>query len=711
MDTNIYDYRSAFRREELPETPPVSDQVSLAVYVALRGYPDLGADNLLNPRLATLYSRVIGEVNRVVHLSMLSAFEKGNFLESLRLYYLLGELALNTIGMEMRWAGIPPGERSKSLEFILGEIASLEELEKKSFGNTRVAAESVNGYLDDMRKVMSSNPKAKSMLAWMADEVSRHIDPDHPLSSFIIAMRSLIDGNAYYRMTLNGLCRFGNDYALGLRWLRRLGFVQVSTNPVLAAEAYKDDPRLWERYEEYLSKHPELLERPEERADDLAMTATLLALIPNMEVFRPVAFLLGFKDGMVSYQLNPNFAESVEDSIRDALKIYSLAAQYFKLYDAYLLWGWPDGMTRGRPNIVFKVAGSGAASLEITRILESLGIGTNNTVTFSVSQEVSLILEKIRGRSEAAKRGVRLTKVYMTNMGGRLEAHLREVKAAELIRTALRFYEDPEGSLLELARSLGVPVLEKGGTWRGPSGWGYDIVARTLDEKVELVSSQAYLRTLLNDALIDFLARVGVCGASRDEVRECLEAWERALSLSGTFVAQRVWYLFFDEENRRLWLSYIMRKYGLSAEQAEEVLDGIDVLPASKRRPEDTYYTLSARNMTNTEFPNHQLNVHLEYQKKSLRLEDLAEAVRVNWGPESLDLLLKMPEFRKAYEVTREIKAVLLEVGVKGAGELGEEGLRVDEWKSFGPRVKTMRGFTEAYNKFREECLKRAKNV
>ncbi|MGC9107438.1 MAG: hypothetical protein ACP5IE_04530, partial [Infirmifilum sp.] len=152
-------------------------------------------------------------------------------------------------------------------------------------------------------------------------------------------------------------------------------------------------------------------------------------------------------------------------------------------------------------------------------------------------------------------------------------------------------------------------------------------------------------------------------------------------------------------------------KYGLSAEQAEEVLDGIDVLPASKRRPEDTYYTLSARNMTNTEFPNHQLNVHLEYQKKSLRLEDLAEAVRVNWGPESLDLLLKMPEFRKAYEVTREIKAVLLEVGVKGAGELGEEGLRVDEWKSFGPRVKTMRGFTEAYNKFREECLKRAKNV
>jgi hypothetical protein len=43
--------------------------------------------------------------------------------------------------------------------------------------------------------------------------------------------------NIYYRMVKDGLCKFGNDYAIGLRWLRHLGFEQVSTNPVLVATA------------------------------------------------------------------------------------------------------------------------------------------------------------------------------------------------------------------------------------------------------------------------------------------------------------------------------------------------------------------------------------------------------------------------------------------------------------------------------------------
>ncbi len=42
-------------------------------------------------------------------------------------------------------------------------------------------------------------------------------------------------------MVKEGKCKFGNDYALGLRWLRHLGFEQVSTNPVLAARAYQDE--------------------------------------------------------------------------------------------------------------------------------------------------------------------------------------------------------------------------------------------------------------------------------------------------------------------------------------------------------------------------------------------------------------------------------------------------------------------------------------
>ena len=705
------DYLDAFKRESLPELPPVHDHSSLAIFVASKGYPELGADNLLSPTLSLRYSQIIGEVNRRVHLSFLESLGKDEFTKQIRLYILLSEIALNTMGMEAYWAGIPYEEKEKALDFVLDEIIQLEKLESEILGKPEVSSEVVKGYLKDMGKVMSSNPKVKSMLSWMAEETSKRLRSENPLSSFLFAMRHLFERNAYYEMTRRGMCRFGNDYALGLRWLRRLGFVQVSTNPVLAAEAYKDDPSLWEKYREYIKSHPELLAKLEEKADELAMTATLLALIPNMEVLRPVAFLKDFEDGMVSYQLNPNVADSVEGSVRDALRIYSLAEEYFRNYDAYLLWGWPIHLPRGRPNLVFKVAGSSEASLHITRILESLGIGTNNTVTFSVSQEVSLILEKMAGRAQAAKRGVKPTKVYETNMGGRLEAHLREVKAAELIRTALKMYERPEEALATLAKRLGVPVAEPGSIWRGPSGWGYEITAKTLDEKVELVASQAYIKSLVNDAIIDFLLGAGVCGASIYEVKACLEAWEKALAVSGTFVAQRVWYIFFEKENRRKWMAYIMRKYGLSSEQAEQVLDGIDVLPASKRRPEDTYYTLSGKNMTNTEFPNHQLSVHLKYAKGELRLEDFEEAVSVNWSPEALELLLKIPDFRRAYELTGDLKNVLEEVGFTSVDDFGIEGLRKEEWITFGPRVKTMKGFTEAYTKFREECLMRAKNL
>ena len=51
-------------------------------------------------------------------------------------------------------------------------------------------------------------------------------------------------------MVKEGRCKFGNDYALGLRWLRHLGFEQVSTNPVLAARAYQDEPALHRAFQE-----------------------------------------------------------------------------------------------------------------------------------------------------------------------------------------------------------------------------------------------------------------------------------------------------------------------------------------------------------------------------------------------------------------------------------------------------------------------------
>jgi Fe2+ transport system protein FeoA len=701
-------------REELPTVPPTHDHSSLAVYLALKGYPELGADNILNPATIQEYSWIVGQICRQAHLEFLrleSASSEEKLAKRAWIYQLLIEIALNTAGLEADWAKIPEKERVKALSFIREEVSSLEKEERSRVTEPVSAKYIVDHILGDMKKVMSSNPKTKSMLAWMAEKIEKKIDPAFPASSFLSEAVRELQANAYYKMSKLGLCRFGNDYALGLRWLRHMGFVQVSTNPVLAAEAYKDDPSLWDRFKDYLKKHPELVENIEKDPDALAMAATLIALWPNMEVLRPAAYLLDFQDGMVSYQLNPNVADDVEGSLRDAMRIYQLSQDYFRRYDAYLLWGWPSHLERGRPNIVFKVAGSSEASIEITRRLESLGIGTNNTVTFTVSQEVQLILAKIEGRTEAVKRGVRLTKVYETNMGGRLEAHLREAKAAELILEALRRLEQPEQALAELAKMLGVPGAEPGKTWRAPTGWGYSVEASSLEEKAYLAASQAYIKTLASEALADFLLKAGYYGKTLEEVMTYLKRCEEAISLAGTLVAQRVWWIFFSDENYPKWISYLVKNYGISPAQAEEVLCGIDVLPASKRKPSDTYLTLARRNMTNTEFPNHQLNVHLEYAEKGLRLEDYDWSITRKHSSAVLETLLTIEDFRKAYELTPELATILKEVGIYGVEEMGTSGLKPKEWASFGSRTKTMRGFTEAYNTFREECIRKAREI
>lgn len=712
MSSEIYDLIKSAKPEELPLPPPVQDHASLVVFTALKGHVYLAADHLLNPAISDSITDVIGQICRQLHLEILNSDlgKNEDIVKLSRAYDLLVEIALNLVGIERLWSGVSEDDRYRALEIIISELEALEDIEKKKYDNKPIAKSVIKLKIEDMKKVMAGDPKRVGMVAWMGERIEKRLNWDKPTISFVRESKKEIEENAYYRMTIQGLCRFGNDYALGLRWLRRLGYVQVSTNPQLAAIAYRDDPSLWEKFKEYLRSHPELLENLEEKGDELAMAATLIALWPNMEVFRPVAYLLDFNDGMISYQLNPNVADNVDESVKDALKIYDLCEKYFAKYDEYLLWGWPRTIERKRPNIVFKVAGSSPAAIDITRILESLGIGTNNTVTYTVAQEAQLILAKIEGRAEAKRRGLKVTKVYETNMGGRLEGHLREVKAAELIREALSHFDNPEEKLAELAKKLGVPEVEVGKVWKGPSGWGFDIEAKTLDEKIELVSSRAYLRPLTKEAFAEFLAEAGVCGGTKEEVMECLNVWEEAIGMAGTLVAQRVWWLFFSDENWHKWIGYIVKKYGVTPEDAEEILGNIDVLPASKRKPMDTYLTLSSRNMTNTEFPNHQLNVHKLYLENKLRLEDYAESITWTHDSKYVEILSKMEDFRKAYELTPELIKIFKEVGID-VEDWGTGGTRPEDWVKFGSQIKTMKGFKNAYNKFKDQCIKIALEV
>jgi len=74
-----------------------------------------------------------------------------------------------------------------------------------------------------------------------------------------------------------------------------------------------------------------------------------------------------------------------------------------------------------------------------------------------VSQEATLILEEMEGMAKAIRKGIRPTQLYMTNMGGRLESHLREIKLEEFFRDLKKAVGEKGAmeSLLKLSEANG----------------------------------------------------------------------------------------------------------------------------------------------------------------------------------------------------------------------------------------------------------------
>src|SRR5512139_1029012 len=117
--------------------------------------------------------------------------------------------------------------------------------------------------------------KGASMAAKAALRIEQALDFGKPVMLALVekAQRE-IDGNVYTRMVREGLCRFGNDYALGLRWLRHLWFEQVSTNPGLAPLAYSDAPSLEQTFRAEVQFQPKFSawkEAPEKLGDEIAL--------------------------------------------------------------------------------------------------------------------------------------------------------------------------------------------------------------------------------------------------------------------------------------------------------------------------------------------------------------------------------------------------------------------------------------------------------
>jgi hypothetical protein len=670
--------------------PIVGDHAANVVQLTEWGQTALAADHLLFPELSGSLPMVIAGVIRQLNIRFAGATPQAGAPEAETVgrirrrqyaYEALLEMAINFCGLESRW--LDAAERCQAVGSIRGTLAEWEAREAAEGGGS-VAVAVVRRFLDRMKLVQ----KGASMAAKAAARIEQALDFGKPiLLAFLDKVHTEIEANIYTRMVREGRCRFGNDYALGLRWLRHLGFEQVSTNPVLAALAYSDDPSLAQAFQAEVPLHPKFSAwkaAPEKHGDEIALYATLLALWDNLHVYRPIFFNLAGTSGggVVSFQLNPNIAHLVQESVRDVFAAFAAATEDLQVYDDYLLAGYAAPRERGRPNMVIKVAASSPAAREIARTINAFGFGSNITVIYTVGQEVTMVLEELAGMAAAIKKGIVPTQLYMTNMGGRFESHLREAKLEGLF-----------GELKELAGEA--KALEKVNQLAAANGTKAKVdEAKDYAAKVVAATRFANQRTL--DANV-VAALSEVASASQ------LQAWEDVIGKSGTLVARRAWGIFWSEENRARWIEYLSRKHEITKEQAGLILSRVCYLPASKRKPQDTYWTLTGTNMVHTEFPNHQENVRKMAEDPGFTLDEYVESITQRFPDDVVKRLSTIPDFRVGYELNGELSQLLRQVGIDG--DFGIGGHTPEQWPEFGSVQKTLGEFKAAYDKFRGDML------
>ena len=628
---------------------------------------------LIDPEPGTLASRV----------DELLAAIQGNGCPADGVCRTLIRLGMNFAGRDAEIVGYGADEANAALVDVLSAIDGLE--------GERASA--MSGVVADFLAEMKSVNVSDSLPGLLAERIEPELDSANPGRSFLTALKVHMRSGVYWRMIGEGYCKFGNDYARGLEYLRHCGFCQVSTNPVLAAKAFDEDPSLTDELKVEIGKHDDWKEDPEGHADEMALAATLIALWPNLSVFRPLAQHTELRDYMVSFQLNPNIADQADASIEDAKNAHKLAADFLTEYDRLLGLGGKAG-TVG-PCIVFKVAGSHEAARKITESLNSHGIGTNNTVVYTVAQEVQLVLDAFKGKAEAVKSGRDVVRTYETNMGGRFVSHLREVEAEKIYAAAASRVGDAGASQMldDLAAALGV---EQGDVQK--------VASASPAEKAGVICAYKYLKSLDHP---DVLKAAEAAGQSTEAVVQL----EEDLKKGGTLVARRVYWVFFSPENRPKWVAYLQKAYGVTEDQATWILESMDVLPASKRIPEDSYHTLGASNMCNTEFPNHSRAVQIFSEQPGFKLEDLKQSILDSYEPGVAQRLRELQDFCLGYDLTPALKDFLMnEVGVD-VGNWQTRGMEVRDWPNYGSVQKTSGEFRAAYDAFVSKCVDIAKEM
>ena len=304
------------------------------------------------------------------------------------------------------------------------------------------------------------------------------------------------------------------------------------------------------------------------------------------------------------------------------------------------------------------------------------------------------MVDALVGKALAISAGRPVTRTYMTNMGGRFVSHLREEEAKKILLkiTSQRGESDANRIIVRLAEHLKLTRSELARVDR----------AATVAEKADIVCAFKNMKSLTHEA---FLEVATYAGLSREQVEEL----EMDLRKAGTLVARKVYQLFYEEGNHEKWLVWLEHEHKLKRAEASSVLDSMDILPASKRVPEDTLDTLASFNMCNTEFPNHAKAAQVYSEKDTFDLRSFSEAALRGSEGELVRRLSSIRDFVKGYESTAQISAKVREVKATFQTQLG--GMSEDEWKEFGPVKKTMTEFKDAYDRFLTWCVEVADAV
>ncbi|HPI77909.1 MAG TPA: hypothetical protein PLK80_14345, partial [bacterium] len=200
------------------KSPIIGDPASNAAQLVEWGWPRLAADHFLFPDLNGRLTETVSNAFRSLSYRFaLSALKASDSKEArnkkiqfrINAYEFALELALNFFGLESGW--LDEWETELSVSNIEEVLLKWESMEIEENGAPVIAFAAVDKILKGMELVQGG----ASMTSLTGKRIRGAVAGDSPVTlDFLDAAADEIFNNIYFKMSAEGVCKFGNDYAL-----------------------------------------------------------------------------------------------------------------------------------------------------------------------------------------------------------------------------------------------------------------------------------------------------------------------------------------------------------------------------------------------------------------------------------------------------------------------------------------------------------------